>query len=153
MQEQQAKQQKKPARSRRCNEKLDAAKTARDGGDYDTAIADLTEATQIDATRDVLWFKLGDEYRLSATKQTDTAEKQKRYDSAVEAYQKAIDLQEGRYQRQRSQRGTNLAGYYNNMAEAYAKSGKTDDAVKTYERRRRPIRLTPASTTSILAPC
>src|SRR5208337_5585824 len=27
----------------------------------------------------------------------------------------------------------NLAAYYNNLAEAYAKAGKIDDAVKTYE--------------------
>ena len=69
---------KKPTPSKSLNEKLNAAKTAADAGDFDTAIASLTEATQVDATRDLLWFKLGDYYRLSAAKQTDPAEKQKR---------------------------------------------------------------------------
>src|SRR5271170_2330976 len=74
------------------NEKLNAAKTASDAGDYDTAIATLIEANQIDGTRDLLWFKLGDAYRLSGPKQADPAEKQKRYEMAVTNFQKAIDL-------------------------------------------------------------
>src|SRR5437588_818457 len=76
MQEQQAKAQKETNSVKSLNEKLNAAKTAADGGDYDTAIADLNEATQVDASRDLLWFKLADYYRLSAVKQTDPAEKQ-----------------------------------------------------------------------------
>ncbi len=95
MQEQQAKAAKETMTVKTLNEKLNAAKTAADAGDFDTAIASLTEATQMDATRDLLWFKLADYYRMSATKQTDPAEKQKRLASAVEDYQKAIDLKKG----------------------------------------------------------
>ena len=105
MQEQQAKQQKETMTVKTLNEKLNAAKAAADAGDFDTAIASLTEATQVDATRDLLWFKLGDYYRMSATKQTDPAEKQKRLASAVEDYQKAIDIKKAVHQRQRPQRG------------------------------------------------
>ncbi|MFZ0799116.1 MAG: carboxypeptidase-like regulatory domain-containing protein, partial [Terriglobales bacterium] len=47
------------------NEKLNAAKAASDAGDYDTAIATLTAANQIDSTRDLIWFKLGEAYRMS----------------------------------------------------------------------------------------
>src|ERR1700757_5114028 len=133
MQEQQAKQQKKVSTVKALNEKLNTAKTAADAGDYDTAIAALTEANQTDPSRDLVWFKLGDYYRLSATKQTDTAEKQKRLGSAVEAYQKAIDLKKGAANDKDPNAAANLAAYYNNLAEAYAKSNKTDDAVKTYE--------------------
>jgi tetratricopeptide (TPR) repeat protein len=133
MQEQQAKAQKETTTVKTLNEKLNAAKTAADGGDYDTAIADLNEATQVDASRDLLWFKLADYYRLSAAKQTDPAEKQKRFDSAVQDYQKAIDLKKGATNDKDPNAAANLAAYYNNMAEAYAKSGKTDDAIKTYE--------------------
>ncbi len=133
MQEQQAKAQKETTTVKSLNEKLNAAKTAADGGDFDTAIADLNEATQVDPSRDLLWFKLGDYYRMSAPKQTDTAEKQKRFDSAIQAYQKAIDLKKGAPNEKDSNAAANLAAYYNNMAEAYAKSGKTDDAIKTYE--------------------
>jgi tetratricopeptide (TPR) repeat protein len=133
MQEQQAKAAKETTTVKSLNEKLNAAKTAADAGDFDTAIASLNEATQVDATRDLLWFKLADYYRLSATKQTDPAEKQKRLASAVEDYQKAIDLKKAAANDKDPNAAKNLAAYYNNLAEAYAKSNKVDDAVKTYE--------------------
>ena len=133
MQEQQAKAAKETNTVKSLNEKLNAAKTSADAGDFDTAIASLNEATQMDATRDLLWFKLGDYYRMSATKQTDPAEKQKRLASAVESYQKAIDLKKSATNDKDPNAAKNLAAYYNNLAEAYAKSNKMDDAVKTYE--------------------
>ncbi len=133
MQEQQAKSAKETMTVKTLNEKLNAAKTAADAGDFDTAIASLNEATQVDATRDLLWFKLGDYYRLSAPKQTDPAEKQKRLASAIEAYQKAVDLKKAAANEKDPNAAKNLAAYYNNLAEAYAKANKTDDAVKTYE--------------------
>jgi len=133
MQEQQTKAAKETNTVKSLNEKLNAAKTSADAGDFDTAIASLNEATQMDATRDLLWFKLGDYYRMSATKQTDPAEKQKRLASAVESYQKAIDLKKSATNDKDPNAAKNLAAYYNNLAEAYAKSNKMDDAVKTYE--------------------
>ncbi len=114
------------------NEKLSAAKAASDAGDYETAISNLNEANQLDANRDLIWFKLGDAYRMSATKQTDPAEKQKRLDSAVEAYQKALQLKQAVTNDKDPNAAASLAAYYNNLAEAYAKAGKTDDAIKTY---------------------
>ena len=132
-QEQQEKQSKEVNTVKTLNEKLNAAKTAADTGDYDTAIAALNDATQIDANRDLIWFKLGDYYRLSATKQTDPAEKQKRLGSAVDSYQKAVQLKQAAPPDKDPAAGAKtLAAYYNNLAEAYAKSGKVDDAVKTY---------------------
>jgi tetratricopeptide (TPR) repeat protein len=133
MQEQQAKAAKETNTVKSLNEKLNAAKTAADAGDFDTAIASLNEATQVDGSRDLLWFKLGDYYRLSAPKQTDPAEKQKRYASAIEDYQKAIDLKKAATNDKDPNAGKNLAAYYNNLAEAYAKANKVDDAVKTYQ--------------------
>jgi tetratricopeptide (TPR) repeat protein len=132
LQEQQAKVQKEQSTVKTLNEKLDSAKKAADAGDYETAIAALTEANQLDPSRDLVWFKLGDYYRLSAPKQTDPAEKQKRLDSAVEAYQKAVQLKAATVNDKDPNAAKNLAAYYNNLAEAYAKSNKVDDAVKTY---------------------
>lgn len=132
MQEQQAKQQKEVTTVKSLNEKLNAAKAAGDAGDYDTAIANLTQANQVDPSRDLIWFKLGDYYRLSAPKQTDTAEKTKRLDSAIEAYNKAIELKQATPDKDAAKQSASLAAYYNNLAEAYAKSNKVDDAVKTY---------------------
>jgi tetratricopeptide (TPR) repeat protein len=132
-QEAEAKQTKEVTTVKSLNEKLAAAKTASEAGDYDTAIANLTAANQMDATRDLIWFKLGDAYRMSAPKQTDREEKQKRLDSAVEAYQKAVELKKAATnEKDPAAAAKTLAAYYNNLAEAYARAGKIDDAVKTY---------------------
>jgi len=133
MQEQQAKAQKETLTVKSLNEKLNTAKTAADAGDYDTAIATLNDANQMDPTRDLIWFKLGDYYRLSAVKQTDPAEKQKRLDSAVNAYQKAVEIKKGVTNDKDPNASKNLAAYYNNLADAYYKDKKVDEAVKTYE--------------------
>jgi tetratricopeptide (TPR) repeat protein len=115
------------------NNKLVAANTAMKAGDFDTAIATLTEATQTDATRDVIWAQLADAYRGSAVKQTDPAEKSKRLQEAVTDYQKAIDIKQKAMETKKdAEDSKKLAAYYNNMADAAARSGKTDDAVKAY---------------------
>jgi tetratricopeptide (TPR) repeat protein len=133
IQEQQAKAAKETNTVKALNDKLNAAKTASDAGDFETAIATLNEATQIDSTRDLIWFKLGDAYRSSAPKQTDPAEKQKRFEAATTNYQKAIDLRTASEQAQKDpNNNATLAAYYNNLAEADAKSNKTDDAVANY---------------------
>jgi tetratricopeptide (TPR) repeat protein len=134
MEEQKAKAQKEQNTVKSLNDKLNAAKTAADAGDFDTAIAQMNDANQVDPSHDLIWFKLGDYYRLSAAKQTDTAEKQKRYGSAAEAYQKAIQLRQAApADKDPAAAAKTLAAYYNNLAEAYAKSNKVEDAVKTYE--------------------
>jgi tetratricopeptide (TPR) repeat protein len=133
MQETQAKQAKETNTVKSLNDKLNAAKTAAEAGDFDTAIASLNEANQIDPSRDLIWFKLGDYYRLSAPKQTDPAEKQKRLDSAVEAYQKAVDLKKATINDKDPNAAKNLAAYYNNLADALNKAHKIDESVKTYE--------------------
>jgi tetratricopeptide (TPR) repeat protein len=133
-QEAQAKAVKENATVKTLNEKLMAAKTASDAGDFDSAIATLTEATSVDANRDLLWFKLGDAYRMSAPKQTDSAEKTKRYGQAAEAYQKAIDLKTANPDPKDAEANQKLAAYYNNLAEADAKSNKIDDAVTNYNK-------------------
>jgi tetratricopeptide (TPR) repeat protein len=90
----------------------------------------------VPATRDLVWFKLADAYRLSAAKQTDTAEKQKRFGEAADSYQKAIELKQDAIKtgKDKDPNATRmLSAYYNNMADAYNRAGKIDDAVKTYE--------------------
>jgi tetratricopeptide (TPR) repeat protein len=124
------------------NDKLKAAAAASEAGDYDTAINTLNEANQIDSTRDLIWFKLGDAYRLSATKQTDPAEKQKRYETAAVDYQKAIDLRASSEQTQKdSENNVKTAAYYNNLADAYQRAHKVDEAIAAYDK---AIQLDPA---------
>ena len=132
IQEQQAKAEKEQNTVKSLNEKLSTATAAMQSGDFETAIASLTEANQTDPSRDLIWFKLGDAYRLSAPKQPDPAEKQKRLESAIEAYQKAIQIKQGADNSKDPNANKTLAAYYNNLAEAYAKSNKIDDAIKTY---------------------
>ena len=117
------------------NDHLKAASAASDAGDFETAIATLNEANQIDSTRDLIWFKLGDAYRMSAPKQTDPAEKQKRYELATTNYQKAIELRSASEAAQKEpDNNVKMAAYYNNLAEVYSKSNKVDDAVATYNK-------------------
>jgi tetratricopeptide (TPR) repeat protein len=117
------------------NDRLNAAKAASDAGDFETAIATLNEANQIDSTRDLIWFKLGDAYRMSATKQTDPAEKQKRYEMAATNYQKAIELRSASDAAQKDpENNLKMAAYYNNLAEAYSKAHKIDDSVANYNK-------------------
>jgi tetratricopeptide (TPR) repeat protein len=115
------------------NDKLKAARTAEEAKDYDTAIATLNEANQMDATRDPIWYELGNAYLNSAAKQTDPAEKQKRYELAATDYQKAIDLRGASEPAQKDpDNNKKMAAYYNNLAQAYSKSNKIDDAVADY---------------------
>jgi tetratricopeptide (TPR) repeat protein len=124
------------------NDRLKAAAAASEAGDYDTAINTLNEANQIDSTRDLIWFKLGDAYRLSASKQTDPAEKQKRYETAAADYQKAIDLRASSEQAQKdSENNVKTAAYYNNLADAYQRAHKVSEAIAAYDK---AIQLDPA---------
>jgi tetratricopeptide (TPR) repeat protein len=136
-QEQAAKAQKETNTVKTLQQKLDAANTAIQAKDYETAITNLTEANQVDPSRDVLWYRLGDAYRLSASTQTDSAEKQKRYESAIESYNKAIQLLQDSIQNGKEKdapkANQKLAGFYTNLADAYARNKKIDDAVKSYE--------------------
>jgi tetratricopeptide (TPR) repeat protein len=135
MQEQQDKQKKEVNTVKTLNEKIVAANTAAKAGDYDSAISILTEATQIDPARDILWAQLADAYRGSATKQTDPAEKTKRLQESITDYQKAIDIKQKAVDaatKKDPEDNKRLAAYYNNLGEASAKSGKVDDALKAY---------------------
>ncbi len=117
------------------NEKIVAANTAMKAGDFDTAMSTMTEATQIDPTRDVLWALLADAYRGSALKQTDPAEKAKRLQEAVDDYQKAIEIKQKILDTAPVKDPVEvkrLAGYYNNLGEALGKSGKVNEALKAY---------------------
>jgi len=115
------------------NQKLASSSQASKAGDYDTAIAQLTEASQIGPNYDLVWFNLGNAYRDSAAKQTDSAEKSKRLSSAVDDYQKAVDIREKAAQTDpKAAQPQNLAAYYNNLGAAEAAAGKTDDAAKAY---------------------
>jgi tetratricopeptide (TPR) repeat protein len=112
--------QKENAKIKGLNEKLAAAQQAQDAGNFDQAVQTLSEATQLDPTRDLLWFKLADAQRLWAAKTTsDPAAQKQHYADAIQNYLKAIAIKP-------------QGAYYNNLGEAYAKSGDTPKAVEAY---------------------
>ena len=144
-QEQMAKIAKENDTIKALNERLALAKSASDAGDFDTAIAQLDQATQMDPSRDLLWAKLGDYNLSSAAKQTDSAEKAKRYDAAVTDYQKALDLKQKAAETAKEKNpdaNKVLAQFYNNLGKAQAQLGKTGEAVKAYNQ---AAQLDPAS--------
>lgn len=134
-QEEQEKQEKETNLIKGLNDKLAAANQAAMTGDYDTAIKILTEASQMDPTQDVIWARLGEDYSDSAAKQTDPAAKNDRYTQAVSSFQKAIDAKQKSMGTAAPTAANQdaLGSYYNNMGEAYAKLGKTDDAINAYD--------------------
>jgi pentatricopeptide repeat protein len=130
MSEEQKKQmeavQKENTKIKGLNDRLAAAKAASDAGNFDQAVQILTEATQLDPTRDLLWLKLGDAQRSAAQKATDSAAKKEGYEGSLVSYKKALELS--------SNTKPDLVGaVYNNMADSYARTGQTDDAIKAYD--------------------
>jgi tetratricopeptide (TPR) repeat protein len=95
----------------------------------------MSDATQMDPNRDLLWAKLGDYTLSAAAKQTEAAAKTKSYEDATADYQKAVELKQKAVDADPKKPDATkvLAQYYNNMGQAQAKSGKTDDAVKSYQ--------------------
>ncbi len=113
-------QQKEVTKLKGLNDKLAQAHAAEEAGNPQQAVAVLTEATQIDATQPVIWGALAEAERMVAQKQTDPAEKKAAYTRAIDSYKKAIALKPD-------------AGYYNNMADAEARSGDTQGAIEAYK--------------------
>jgi tetratricopeptide (TPR) repeat protein len=149
LQEQQAAAEKYNSNIKAINEKLKAATADQQAGNDDAAIATLNETTQMAPNEDLLWFRLGQAYLDSAKKQTDNAEKAKRYTEAYNDISKAVDLKknamkgetpgaENAAPKQPSQTNqgpadnARLAAYYDNLANAAARIGKSEDAVNAY---------------------
>jgi Tfp pilus assembly protein PilF len=94
---------------RYLNSQLSLAQKARDQGNFDQSAAILNSALAIDPKQDLVWFKLGEIYRVSGD-----------YAKAIRAYQKAIEIK------------PTMGPYHNNLAEAYYKGKRIDDAVSEY---------------------
>lgn len=119
--EQEAKQSKEKLDVKSLNDKLAGARAAITAGNFDLAVQTMTEATQIDPARDLIWFTMGEALRGQAKskEKTDRPASKEAYGKAAEAYQKAIAIKP-------------QGAYYNNLADAYAHSGDVDGAVKAY---------------------
>ena len=103
--------QKENTKVKGLNEKLNAARQAKDAGNIDLAIQTMQEATQMDATKDILWATLADMYVAG-----------QKYPEAIDAYQKAIAI------------APTKGEYHNNLGQAYLKSNKIDEAIAEYNK-------------------
>lgn len=119
--EMEEKQKKESTNVKALNDKLAGARAAITSGNFDQAVQAMTEATQIDANRDLIWYTLGEALRGKAKSQekTDRAAAKAEYQQAADAYQKAIAIKP-------------QGPYFNNLADAYAHTGNVDEAVKAY---------------------
>lgn len=94
---------------RYLNSQLILAKQARTNGNFEECASILTSALTRDPAQDLLWFWLGETYRLSGD-----------YAKAIHPYQKAIEIKPA------------FGPYHNNLGDAYNKSKRVDDAVSEY---------------------
>ncbi len=100
------------------NALLAKARADMKAGSYDTAVASMQQATQVKPDEPLLWYTLGDA-QLGA----------KKYDDAVTAYKKSLELDATA----KKPNPEVAAAANNNLGEAYANAGKTDDAVAAFE--------------------
>jgi len=126
-QRRQIEEQRKAAEAERTriqslNQMLADAKAAEDSGNYDRAVSLFKQATAVDSTRDLLWARLGGAYLDAGSKMPagDRTTATEDYTQAAEAYKKSIAI-----------KGSEAA-YHNNLGQAYAKLGKTDNAMAEY---------------------
>ncbi len=126
------------------NEKLNAAKAATQPPtpDYDKAIALLNEAVGMAPNENLVWFRRGVIYMDSAKVQTDPAEKTKRYTSAYDDLQKAVELkksamssspQAAKSPTQGVSDNSVLAAYYDSLGAAAARIGKAEEGISAYK--------------------
>lgn len=108
------------------NDMLAQAKAASDAGNFDQAKQIMTQATQIDPNREILWFNLAEAQRNSALKATDPAEKKSGLEGAVESYNKALRLVP-------NTKPDVMGAIYNQMGEAYSRMGNLEQASKSYD--------------------
>jgi tetratricopeptide (TPR) repeat protein len=109
--------QKENAKVGNLNQLMAAAQTAADAKQWDQAIATMNQAAAADATKHEIWGKLCEvEVGGGQLANAETHCKQ-----AITLAEAQTNVDKGR-----------LAGYHNNLGQAYAKGGKSQDALGEY---------------------
>src|SRR5437016_2223200 len=120
-------QAKEASTVKNLNGLMAQAQAAKQAGQLDQAIATMQQASQMDATRDLIWAKLG-EFELEKAR-TDAASRMPMATGAIEAYKKAIELCTAT---PTATSCKDVAGYHNNLGQAYAMSGHAPEAIQEY---------------------
>ncbi len=117
------------------NEKLAASAAAGDAGNWDQAVSIMEEAVALDSNRDLLWARLGAARTGYGAKLRSSKEEADR-DAAPRQFSQAIDNLQKAISMHPAKAGTSgdndLGGYHNMLAEAFAKSGRPQDALNEY---------------------
>jgi len=134
------------------NEKLNAGSALMKANppDYKAALQNFQEAKDMMPDQDVVWYRLGYAYLQSARAQTDPNERKQQNTEAYNDLQKAVELKKAALEKQgqtpdpaaAQKAKSDLAGYYDNLGNAAARMGKTDEAISDYEQ---AVQLDPAS--------
>jgi tetratricopeptide (TPR) repeat protein len=132
--------EKENTKIRNLNQLLAQAADLERAGNLDQAVAVLTQATQSDPSRDLLWYKLAEAERLAAAK-ASPEDRTATYQKAAEHYRKAIDLKTASGKTSGS--GAQMLGaYYNNLGDALGRSGDSEGAIAAFDK---AAQINPAS--------
>ena len=115
------------------NKMLTDAAAAEQAGNWDQAFTILTQAAQTAPNRDLLWARLGGAELGAgdATKTTSKEQSDQHYQKSATDYQKAVQLLSANPNPTPDQK-KQLASYHNNLGQAYAKTGKPQEAMAEY---------------------
>jgi tetratricopeptide (TPR) repeat protein len=117
---------------KQLNTVMAEAKAAGDAGNFDQAIASLTQATASNPQYPQPYAMLASYHMDAAPKSADAAGRTDHYNKAADAFNHAIEVC-----KQNPQGGAggckNVGSYYNNLGKALASSGKAKEAIAAYD--------------------
>jgi len=123
---------KENANIKGLNTAMAEAKAAADAGNFDQAIASLQTVTAQNPPYPQPYAMLASYHMDAATKSADANAKTDHYTKAADNYTHALDIC-----KQNPQGGAggckNLGSYYNNLGKAQASTGKTTEAIASYD--------------------
>lgn len=108
------KNQEKISKNKELNDAFNAGMTAKNAGDFDSAIGSFQKAAELDPEQHVIWAQLADVQVAAADKKAGADRNQLLEDASV-SYGKAIEI------------APDNASYYNNRGLAMIKAGKADE--------------------------
>ncbi|MBI2681970.1 MAG: tetratricopeptide repeat protein [Acidobacteriales bacterium] len=120
-----AEAEKENASVRNLNEMISAARAARNAGNTESAIGILKKALDLDSTKALIWFHMGESQSAAAKQQTDRASRADYFTQASQSYQKAVDLASVSSDQNEKKY---VPSFQNNLGKALEGAGKVEEA-------------------------